>query len=74
MSTPTIQWYPGHIAKAERKLHEVLSAVDVVVEVRDARIPTSTTHPSVEEWLRNRNIQRVVCDRYIILRACKDLK
>lgn len=56
-----ISWYPGHIAKAERKLHEVLSAVDVVVEVRDARIPTSTTHPSVEEWLRNRNIQRVVC-------------
>jgi hypothetical protein len=56
-----ISWYPGHIAKAEKKLQEVLSAVDVVVEVRDARIPTSTTHPSVDEWLRNRNIQRVVC-------------
>jgi len=56
-----ISWYPGHIAKAEKKLMEVLSAVDVVVEVRDARIPTSTTHPSVDDWLRNRNIQRVVC-------------
>jgi ribosome biogenesis GTPase A len=55
-----ISWYPGHIAKAEKRLQEVLSAVDVVVEVRDARIPTSTTHPSVEDWLRNRNIQRVV--------------
>ena len=56
-----ISWYPGHIAKAEKQLHEVLSAVDVVVEVRDARIPTSTTHPSVDDWLRNRAIQRVVC-------------
>jgi len=56
-----ISWYPGHIAKAEKRLHDVLSAVDVVVEVRDARIPTSTTHPSVDEWLKNRNIQRVVC-------------
>ena len=56
-----ISWYPGHIAKAEQRLMEVLSAVDVVVEVRDARIPTSTTHPSVDDWLRNRNIQRVVC-------------
>ena len=56
-----ISWYPGHIAKAEKRLHDVLSAVDVVVEVRDARIPTSTTHPSVDDWLKNRNIQRVVC-------------
>ena len=40
---------------------QVLSAVDVIVEVRDARIPTATTHPMVDDWLRNRNAQRVVC-------------
>ncbi|KAJ1491162.1 hypothetical protein T484DRAFT_1775650, partial [Baffinella frigidus] len=40
----------------------VLSAVDVIVEVRDARIPTATTHPMVDDWLRNRNAQRVVDD------------
>ena len=32
-----VQWYPGHIAKAERRLREQLGMVDVVLEVRDAR-------------------------------------
>lgn len=48
---PTIQWYPGHIAKAERKLKENLKLVDVVLEVRDARIPLATHHPQVLEWV-----------------------
>jgi len=51
MSTPPIQWYPGHIAKAERALREQLKLVDVVLEVRDARIPLTTEHPQVKEWL-----------------------
>jgi ribosome biogenesis GTPase A len=46
-----ISWYPGHIAKAERELTDYLGKVDVVVEVRDARIPLSTTHPKVLEWI-----------------------
>lgn len=32
-----VQWYPGHIARAERRLQEQLSQVDAVLEVRDAR-------------------------------------
>lgn len=32
-----VQWYPGHIAKAERDLKEQLGNVDLVMEVRDAR-------------------------------------
>ena len=32
-----MQWYPGHIARAERLLREQLALVDVVLEVRDAR-------------------------------------
>lgn len=51
MSTPSIQWYPGHIAKAEKALKEQLNRVDVVLEVRDARIPMSTLHPKLDEWL-----------------------
>lgn len=46
-----ISWYPGHIAKAERELAEYLKKVDVVIEVRDARIPYATTHPSVPKWV-----------------------
>lgn len=51
MTSPPIQWYPGHIAKAEKALREQLKLVDVVLEVRDARIPLSTEHPQVKQWI-----------------------
>ncbi len=51
MSSPSIQWYPGHIAKAEKSLQAQLKRVDVVLEVRDARIPLATLHPKLNEWL-----------------------
>ena len=51
---PGVQWYPGHIAKAERQLSETLKAVDVVVEVRDARACKATSHPRVGEWCAGR--------------------
>ena len=51
---PVISWYPGHIAKAERELSDYLKKVDVVIEVRDARIPLSTQHPKVPSWVGNR--------------------
>lgn len=54
MSAPAIQWYPGHIAKAEKALLEQLKRVDVVLEVRDARIPQATHHPQVNQWVGNK--------------------
>lgn len=51
MSSPPIQWYPGHIAKAERQLLDNLKRVDVVLEVRDARIPLATHHPNLSRWI-----------------------
>lgn len=51
MPLPAIQWYPGHIAKAERQLQEQLKRVDVVLEVRDARIPFATYHPLLATWI-----------------------
>ncbi|XP_059660503.1 DAR GTPase 3, chloroplastic [Cornus florida] len=49
-----VQWYPGHIAKTEKELKEQLKLMDVVIEVRDARIPMSTSHPQMDSWLGNR--------------------
>jgi len=46
-----IQWYPGHIAKAERELKRQLKNVDVVLEVLDARIPLASQHPQVSQWV-----------------------
>jgi ribosome biogenesis GTPase A len=51
---PPVSWYPGHIAKAEKQLSETLKAVDVVVEVRDARACKATAHPRVGEWCAGR--------------------
>ena len=49
-----IHWYPGHIAKAEKKLKEQVNIVDVVIEVLDARIPMSSTYPDIEKLLREK--------------------
>ena len=51
MSAPPIQWYPGHIAKAEKQLKEQLKKVDVVLEVLDARIPLASHHPQIDSWI-----------------------
>ena len=45
----TIQWYPGHMEKARRDMAEHLKAVDMIIEVRDARIPLSSHNPVLEE-------------------------
>lgn len=51
LTSPPIQWYPGHIAKAERQLKEQLKRVDVVLEVLDSRIPLASHHPQVSHWI-----------------------
>lgn len=45
----TIQWYPGHMAKARRQVLEKLKLIDVVIEIVDARIPVSSRNPMVDE-------------------------
>lgn len=46
-----IHWYPGHIAKAERQLKEKLNLVDVIIEVRDSRIPLSSSYSDIKKLL-----------------------
>jgi ribosome biogenesis GTPase A len=61
MASP-IQWYPGHIAKAEKQLLEQLKLVDVVIEVRDSRILMSSKHPKIENWVEGKS-HILVCNR-----------
>ena len=49
-----INWYPGHMARAKKKLIEQLSRVDVVVELCDARIPRASRNPELEKLVRNK--------------------
>ncbi|KKZ11174.1 MAG: GTPase [Candidatus Synechococcus spongiarum SP3] len=54
MASPSIQWYPGHIARAEKQLRHQLDRVDLVLEVCDARILPASRHPSLERWVGNK--------------------
>lgn len=47
----SINWYPGHMAKARRQLMEQLRMTDVVVEVCDARIPLSSRNPDLDRMI-----------------------
>lgn len=46
---PSLQWYPGHMRKAERLVKENLKLVDVVLELLDSRIPLSSANPVLRE-------------------------
>jgi ribosome biogenesis GTPase A len=44
---PVIQWYPGHMVRAMRRLGEDLRLADIVLEVVDARVPGSGRNPAL---------------------------
>lgn len=45
----TIQWFPGHMAKARREVTEKLKLVDIIFELIDARLPLSSRNPMIDE-------------------------
>ena len=44
-----LQWYPGHMTKARRAMEENLKLVDVIVEIRDARLPYASANPDIRK-------------------------
>ncbi|GMA61737.1 ribosome biogenesis GTPase A [Alicyclobacillus fastidiosus] len=45
----TVQWYPGHMAKARRIMESRIKQVDAVIELVDARLPISSRNPILEQ-------------------------
>ena len=43
-----IQWFPGHMTKAQRMIEENIKMVDAVCEILDARIPRSSRNPDID--------------------------
>ena len=58
-----IQWYPGHMARAMRKIAEYLALIDIVVEVVDARVPRSGRNPALDR-LAGKRSRLLVLDRH----------
>lgn len=50
----TIQWFPGHMAKARREVTEKLKLVDIIYELVDARIPYSSRNPMIDEIIQHK--------------------
>jgi len=45
----TINWFPGHMAKAAKRMRDTLGRVSTIIEVRDARIPLSSSNQVLNE-------------------------
>lgn len=60
-SGKVIQWFPGHMAKAKREIMEKIKLVDLVIELKDARIPYSSTNPMINEIVDNKPRLILLC-------------
>ena len=58
-----IQWFPGHMTRAQRMIEENLRLVDAVCEILDARIPASSRNPDIDRLANGR-------PRLVILNRC----
>lgn len=57
-----IQWFPGHMTKAERMIEENMKLVDGVCEIIDARIPIASRNPDIDR-LANGKPRLIVLNR-----------
>ncbi|MDR9497542.1 MAG: ribosome biogenesis GTPase YlqF [Hydrogenovibrio sp.] len=51
-----IQWYPGHMHKAQKEVREQLPEIDLIIEVLDARIPYSSQNPMLAQFYGDRPV------------------
>ena len=50
-SKALFNWYPGHMARALREIKQKLKMVDIVLEIRDARVPMVSGNRNLNESL-----------------------
>lgn len=56
----TINWFPGHMAKAIREIKEKINLVDMIIEVCDSRAPYASLNPIVSTLTANKFYLRVL--------------
>ena len=49
-----INWFPGHMAKTRRDIANVMSTLDIIIEVIDSRIPLSSRIPDLDKLTNNK--------------------
>lgn len=58
MGVENINWYPGHMKKTRELIEANLKMVDLVIEVVDARIPSSSRNPIIDQLVKDK--QRLI--------------
>lgn len=51
---PSVQWFPGHMHAAQKKILSALKNVDLILELLDARCPLASQNPMIAQFLKNR--------------------
>ena len=59
----SIQWFPGHMHKAQKEIAEVIPKMDVIIEVLDARIPFSSENPMIASLRQDKPCIKVLNKR-----------
>ena len=54
LPSTSINWYPGHMAKAKRLISENLNLIDIVYEVIDARMPYSSKIVDIDNFIKDK--------------------
>ena len=54
LPSTSINWYPGHMEKAKREIRERLGLIDIVFEIVDARIPSSSRIMDLDDLIKNK--------------------
>ncbi|KAF8461651.1 P-loop containing nucleoside triphosphate hydrolase protein [Russula ochroleuca] len=83
---PPQSWYPGHMTQFSRMLPTLLTRTDVVLELRDARLPLTSVNRNFEGALNRWRSERVqlskhaaassplasarVCERIVVFNKC----
>ena len=49
-----INWYPGHMAKTKREIQEKINLIDIVFEIIDSRIPSSSKNKEIDSMIKNK--------------------
>ncbi len=49
-----IEWYPGHMTDAMRRIDKDIQLVDLIIEILDARIPESSQNPVLHNKFSNK--------------------
>jgi len=64
-----VTWFPGHMHKALKEMHKQLKAIDLVIEVRDARVPLSAANSEFNTLLGNKR-RHLIINKIDLIPSC----